>query len=190
MKSYTAIVLFVFLLASVGTVTAVDNDGSEYVDEFQDSGIGPNVIEIRGNKTILNVDQMHDFLRQIAPLMLKYHHPNNGSVISYGYDFTGYFTVEFLEGSKVNKTTIDDIYKIHDAEAQKRGIQDVGVAFQFSGPASEEVQLDVEMPEDVAIVEMPEDVAIEEREDNTSAPGFSALTLLLVFSIIMWFRRD
>jgi hypothetical protein len=94
-------------------------------------------------------------------------YPNNGSIISYGYDFSsGYFTVRFLEGSEVNTSIIDEIYKVHETEGQKRQIKDIGVVFEYT-----------------------ELLMTDEEQPNKSTPGFTALTLLLSLSFVMWLRR-
>jgi len=63
-------------------------------------------------------------------LLDSYFHPN-GPVISYGYDYSGYFVVTFEKCSKVEKSQMDEIYKIIKEEARKLGIYNVPVLFKF-----------------------------------------------------------
>ncbi len=170
------IILF-FLVANICIVSAA-YENSEYAEIFrQETGVEPHIIEIQGNKTALTVDETRDFFAQTRHVTSKYMHPDNGSIVSYGYHFSsGYFTVKFLEGSEVNASIIDEIYKAQETEGQKIGIQDVGVVFQYSElPMTHEEQTDTEDGID--------------SENNNPIPAFSALTLLLVFSTLMWLRR-
>ena len=211
-KLYTAIVLFVFLLTSTSVFSATYND-SEYAKIVkQDTGFEPNIIEIRGNRTSLSVTQLQDFFDQTSNVTLKYQHPNDGSVIGYGYHFaSGYFTVDFLEGSEVNNNTIEDIYMTLETEAQKMGIQDVGVVFQYSDflfleeeelLPEDEIQTEEanvesstdesenEMLTEETDVEISTDEPQNETETTNTTPGFSALTLLIMIFVVWRFKPN
>lgn len=63
--------------------------------------------------------------------MLPYMQPN-GPVVSYGYNYQGYMTVDFLEGTKLDDSLMNEIYEIFDGQASKIGIDEVPVVFQFT----------------------------------------------------------
>jgi hypothetical protein len=63
--------------------------------------------------------------------MLPYMQPE-GVLVSYGYNYQGYLTVDILEGSEVDETLMDEIYEIFDKQGKKMGIKDVPVVFQFT----------------------------------------------------------
>ena len=89
--------------------------------------------------------------------MKKYIRPD-GPVISYGYSYYGYTSVEFLEGSDIDEKLMDEIYDIFDQRGKQMGINDVPVLFQFDS------------------IEV-----CEEATPNPKTPGFTAITLLVVF---------
>ena len=87
--------------------------------------------------------------------MQVYLYPD-GPVISYGYDYQGYLTVYFLEGSDINESLMDEIYGIFDRQGMQMGIDDIPVMFQF------------------------ESLPVEDIEP-LETPGFTAITLLMAF---------
>ena len=177
------------MLGCIGIVSAAYED-SEYVKQYNAKfGVDPDVLEIRGNQTTSLMYQAPDFCDNIAAMMAKYMYRNNGSTISYGYDFSGYFVVDFLKGSEVNESTIDEIYEIHEIEAQKRGIQNVGVVFKYLElvPADDEELA----TEEFTIVESNVEISADksenmiENESTEVTPGFTALTLISMI-IVLW----
>lgn len=62
--------------------------------------------------------------------MLPYMYPN-GSVIEYGWNYKGYFSVVFYEDITVNTSQVDEIYATIDKHAQKMGTHDVPVVFKI-----------------------------------------------------------
>jgi hypothetical protein len=90
--------------------------------------------------------------------MKKYIRPD-GPVISYGYSYYGYISVEFLEGSDIDESLMDEIYDIFDQMGKQMGINDVPVLFQFG-----------------SIV-----VCGEAPSEPPATPGFTAITLLVAF---------
>ncbi len=155
------------------STTAAAYNNSEYAKIVQqETGFDPIIIEIRGDRTALSVDETRDFFAQTRHVTSKYMYPNNGSIISYGYHFSsGYFTVKFVEGSEVNASIIDEIYKVQETEGQKRGIQDVGVVFEYS-------ELETT------------DEGRPETETTNTTPGFSALTLLIMIFMLWRFKSN
>ena len=95
--------------------------------------------------------------------MKKYIRPD-GPVISYGYSYYGYISVEFLEGSDIDEPLMDEIYDIFDQRGKQMGINDVPVLFQFGS------------------IEVCEEVP-----PTPKTPGFTAITLLVAF-LGLWHR--
>jgi len=89
--------------------------------------------------------------------MKKYIRPD-GPVISYGYSYYGYISVEFLEGSDIDETLMDEIYDIFDQRGKQMGINDVPVLFQFDNI-----------------------VVCGEVPSAPKTPGFTAISLLVAF---------
>jgi hypothetical protein len=66
----------------------------------------------------------------IGDEMLPYFYPN-GSVISYGYTWEGYFDVGFYKNATVNASLVNEIYGVIDKEAKAKNIQEVPVVFSL-----------------------------------------------------------
>lgn len=62
--------------------------------------------------------------------MLPYVYPN-GSVISYGYDWEGFFYVGLYKNTTVNEYIVNEIYGKIDKVAKVKSIQDVPVVFSM-----------------------------------------------------------
>ena len=90
--------------------------------------------------------------------MQVYLYPD-GPVISYGYEYQGYLTVSFLEGSDVNESLMDEIYGLFDQPGRQTGVTEVPVLFQFSEKPIHDVRY----------------------EEPPLIPGFTAITLLVAF---------
>ncbi|WP_406661755.1 hypothetical protein V7O66_04345 [Methanolobus sp. ZRKC3] len=153
------------------------------VNELGEVKNNPNIMEARGIVPIIETEIEREALSERlgqtvqnskGEIIEKYAHPK-GPLIAYGYG--GYVSISILVGSEVDDKTLDSIYDIIEQEANKVGIENVPVVFEYEEFPHEDEEVDVE-------------IDAEERENNNTTPGFSALTLLLVFSIIMWFRRD
>ncbi len=101
----------------------------------------PKVIETRGiipkyatdKERRSWLDKFDKIRMGIRENMLPYIHPN-GTVISSGFDWEGYFYVDFYENATVNASLVDKIYGIIDKEAKTQGIQEVPVAFKLAAP--------------------------------------------------------
>ncbi|AKG92207.1 hypothetical protein GAH_00441 [Geoglobus ahangari] len=65
--------------------------------------------------------------------LLAQHFYPNGPVISYGFDYRGYFVVALENCSKIEKHELDAIYEIINREAGKLGIENIPVLFRFEG---------------------------------------------------------
>ena len=93
--------------------------------------------------------------------MLVYLYPD-GLVLSYGcYNYNhGYLTVDFLAGSDVSKSLMDEIYGIFDLQGMQMGISDVPVVFEKA---------------------VPYEICGEVLPEPPETPGFTAITLLMVF---------
>ncbi|MCZ7400218.1 MAG: hypothetical protein O8C62_11200 [Candidatus Methanoperedens sp.] len=101
----------------------------------------PKVIETRGiipkyatdKERRSWLDKLDKIRIGIRDNMLPYIHPN-GTVISSGFDWEGFFYVDFYENATVNASLVDEIYGIIDKEAKTIGIQEVPVAFKLAAP--------------------------------------------------------
>jgi len=78
---------------------------------------------------LAKLDEIGDRIRTKGKLS-PYFYPN-GSVITYGHDYQGYFIVSFEKGSGVDKSLMDEIYRIIDKEARELGIREVPVLFRL-----------------------------------------------------------
>ncbi|MBE8538717.1 hypothetical protein [Geoglobus acetivorans] len=65
-------------------------------------------------------------------LLDRYFHPI-GPVVSYGYDYSGYFVISLENCSKVEKHELDGIYEVISREAEKLGMANIPVLFRFEG---------------------------------------------------------
>ena len=99
----------------------------------------PKVIETRGTIPKIELEnEKREWLHKldqngktIRNQMLPYMQ-SEGVLVSYGYNYQGYLTVDILEGSEVDETLMDEIYEIFDKQGKKMGIKDVPVVFQFT----------------------------------------------------------
>ena len=103
--------------------------------------------------------------------MLAYHRPD-GPVISYGYNYQGYLTVGFLEGSEISESLMDEIYEIFDRQAMQMEIDDVSVVFRFESQP---------VPDILDEGPVPKNVALDDDPEPPETPGFTAITLLVAF---------
>lgn len=116
-------------------------------------------------------DERRSWLEELKNLgnmgseMSKYMYPD-GPVISHGYGYDGYISVTFLEGSEVNESLMDEIYKIIDQKALRSGIKDVSVKFEFEG-----------MP--IADEAPTEDIT------TLNTPGFTSFSLVIVLLFVL-----
>nr|WP_321497389.1 hypothetical protein [uncultured Methanolobus sp.] len=111
----------------------------------------------------------------------KYMRPN-GSVMSYGYNYHGYLSVQFPVAAEVNESMMDAIYSIFNEEAMKTNISNVPVLFQYSpeitvGESFDAV--DVEFYDEPAII----NETVNNTEDSRDIPGFTFLISILAFLI-------
>ena len=110
--------------------------GSEVFDAMIKSS---KVMQTRGNIPKIELEnEKREWLhkldqngKSIRNQMLPYMQPE-GVLVSYGYNYQGYATVDILEGSEVDETLMDEIYEIFDKQGKKMGIQEVPVVFQFT----------------------------------------------------------
>lgn len=178
-------------LGEIGDEIAVEaltnsmNDEDERVQTIARSAI--EEIEAQNNDGVIATygkerdfyieDERRSWLDELAIIsssarddMQKYIQPN-GSVISYGYSYDGYISVEFQSGSEFNSTLMDEIYGIFDERAKKDGIIDVPVVFQYG-----------------------KIVAVETGEGNADEshhiPGFTFLSLMMIFLFIFKIQRN
>ena len=142
--------------------------GPEVFDEMIKNS---KVIQTRGNIPKIELEnEKREWLhkldqngKSIRNQMLPYMQPE-GILVSYGYNYQGYATVDILEGSEVDETLMDEIYEIFDRQAMQMGIDDVPVVFQFiSPPITGEATDEGPAP------------------DTLNMPGFTAITLLVAF---------
>ena len=108
------------------------------------------------------LDKLDTIGSGVRDYMLVYISPD-GPIISYGYNYNGYLTVEFSEGDEVSESLMNVIYDILNRQAMQMGIDDVPVVFQFISPPVPAVLYEEAPPEPPA------------------TPGFTAITLLVAF---------
>ena len=110
--------------------------GPEVFDEMiksskviQTRGTIPKIeLENEKREWLHKLDQNGKSIRnQMLPYM-----QSEGVLVSYGYNYQGYMTVDILEGSEVDETLMDEIYEIFDKQGNIMGIQEVPVVFQFT----------------------------------------------------------
>ncbi|WP_406660896.1 hypothetical protein V7O66_13815 [Methanolobus sp. ZRKC3] len=218
------------MLASIGIVTAVDNNSSEFDQKFDElmemyeareqakkeviftSGIdvnelgevknNPNIIEARGKMLIVDTEIKREVLfdryQQIGENtrdeIIEKYASLDGVVIGQGYNYNGYIKFQILKGSDVDENTLNALYNIIEQEANKVGIENVPVVFEYVEIPHEDVEAPYEVDNGGSLRVITEqeasDIDMPTEEANNSTPGFSALTLLLMFSILMHVRRD
>ncbi|MDY0386811.1 MAG: hypothetical protein RBT65_06705 [Methanolobus sp.] len=111
--------------------------------------------------------------------MAEYIRPK-GSVMSYGYSYLGFLSVQFPEGTEVNESLINEIYSIFNEEAMKNNISKVPVLFQYSPEIIPGEALDTEDYEN----EIVDDVENTNNEKQSKdIPGFTLLFTMLAFLI-------
>jgi hypothetical protein len=156
----------------------------------------PGVFEVRGKVPVTNSDLEREALSERYQQILentkeeiinKYLSPN-GPVIAWGLSVDNYLIVSILAGSEIDNETLDSLYQILEEEAIKVGIENVPVAFEYE----EMLRDDEGFPSEESDIEIATGESENENqsENTNSTPGFSALTLLLVFSILMWLRKE
>ena len=114
-------------------------------------------------------------------IMAEYMRPN-GSVMSYGYNYQGYLSVQFPEGTEVNESLINEIYSIFDQEAMKNNISGVPVLFEYSpeitvGESFSTV--DYEIDDEPEII----NESVNNTEPSHDIPGFTFFISVLAFLI-------
>lgn len=141
--------------------------GPEVFDEMKKD---PKVIATRGTVPRLEIEEeQHEWIEKLGGIihgmrdnisvnMSLYFYPE-GPVIAYGCDSPGYIGVEFLEGSDINESLMDEIYGLFDQQGRQMGVTEVPVLFQFSGMPIHDVRY----------------------EEPPLIPGFTAITLLMAF---------
>jgi len=147
--------------------------GPEVFDEMKKD---PKVIATRGTVPKIEEEEIQKWIENLGRIihgvrdnisvnMSLYFYPE-GPVIAYGCDSPGHIGVEFLEGSDINESLMDEIYGLFDQQGRQMGVTEVPVLFQFS--------------------EMPiHDIRYEEPP---LIPGFTAITLLVAF-LGLWYMR-
>ncbi|NOR49276.1 MAG: HEAT repeat domain-containing protein [Methanosarcinaceae archaeon] len=155
-------------------LTKALNDEYELVRTFAKMGLErmenqqqTRVIAIYGKEREFSIeDERREWLDKLDSIgsgvrgdMQVYLYPD-GPVISYGYEYHGYLTVYFLEGSDVNESLMNEIYGIFDQQGMQMGIDDIPVVFQF------------------------ESLPVEDIEP-LETPGFTAITLLIAFLVLL-----
>lgn len=95
------------------------------------AGIGkvPTIKDQNMKRNWLN--NLHKTKDNVRSQMGSYTQPN-GPVVSYGYNYQGYLSVQFLEGTEVNESLINEIYDLFDKHSKSMGIEDVPVVFEFT----------------------------------------------------------
>ncbi|MDK2827176.1 MAG: hypothetical protein PWQ63_665 [Methanolobus sp.] len=141
---------FVFVVSADSNGSA--NDSNDKVIDILEEDLpeyGPQIYEkIKENKTTIRTegnipqikveDEKREWLQKLDQTgkglrdqMLSYMQPN-GPVVSYGYNYQGYMTVDFLEGKEIDDSLMNEIYEKFDGQASKMGIEEIPVVFQFT----------------------------------------------------------
>ncbi len=170
----------------------------------------PDVIEARGKIPVADTkipitytqimrqeifDRFYQILKNSNDeIMEKYFHPN-GPVIAKGYAHGSYVSISILVDSEVDTETLDSIYSIIEQEANEVGIENVPVVFQYEEMAvlDEEIMVDEETPdtEETDVEKSTYEPEIENESKTTNVtPGFSALTLLIMISMLWRFKSN
>lgn len=140
---------------AVEPLTDALNDGDEGVRTFAKMGL--EKIEAQQKSTLIAIygkerefyieDQTREWYDQLditckiaGNYMEPYLYPE-GPVISYGWGIENRVGVGILEGSKVNNSTLDNIYSIFDQAGKEIGVNDVPVVFNYEVFPREDVQL-------------------------------------------------
>lgn len=126
----------------------------------------PKVLDTRGKiprfGTVIErrnwLDKLDKIRIGVQDEMLPYDYPN-GSVISDGFDWEGYFYVGLYKNATVNASLVNKIYGIIDKEARVVGIQEVPVAFSLD-----------DMPQLDILVLNNSNKDTPEPENNTMTP--------------------
>ncbi|MCZ7392840.1 MAG: hypothetical protein ABOK23_00670 [Candidatus Methanoperedens sp.] len=130
--------------------------------------------------------------------MLPYVYPN-GSVISYGYTWEGYFDVGFYKNATVNASLVNEIYGIIDKEAKEVSIQEVPVAFSLGDMPQLDLLVlnnsnkDMSKPENSTITpSVNKNTPPIGEARGKAVPGFEAILALgiLSFTIYMMKRKN
>ena len=157
----------------------------------------PNVLDTRGKIPRFGteierrswLDKLDKIRIGVEDEMLPYDYPN-GSVISYGYTWEGYFDVGLYKNATVNASLVNDIYGIIDKEAKVGGIQEVPVAFsledmpQLDSLVLNNSNMDALKPENNT---PPVNKAMGDVADK-SIPGFGLLGGLITLFCVWLFR--
>lgn len=126
------------------------------------------------------LNDLSNVAKGVRGKMAEYMRPN-GSVMSYGYSYQGFLSVQFPEGTEVNESLINEIYSIFNEEAMKDNISKVPVLFQYSPeiiPGGEAV--DTEDYENEIVDDLEK---TNNEEQPNDIPGFTLLFAILAFFI-------
>ncbi|WP_407283140.1 hypothetical protein V7O61_15075 [Methanolobus sp. WCC1] len=136
----------------------------------------PGLIEIRGDLPVFSSDEekqevysildaLHNDIREdIEP----YVYPN-GPIISNGWNIEGCYSITFSKDMEVTDSQIDKIYELIIKKSMELSGKEVTVAFLEGNIENE--------------------MAVEEETTQSATPGFSALSLVFVISLIL-LRRN
>jgi hypothetical protein len=140
----------------------------------------PLITSESGKRTWLN--DLNNVKTGVKEEMTAEYMRPNGSVMSYGYNYHGYLSVQFPVGTELNESLMDGIYSIFNEEAMEDNISDVPVLFEYSPEITVGESFDTV---DYEIIDEPE--IINETANNTepshNIPGFTFLITILAFLI-------
>jgi hypothetical protein len=112
------------------------------------------------------LDKLDNIVSGVRGDMEIYIYPD-GPVSSYGYNYNGYISVEFSEGSEVSESLMNEIYELFDQQGMRMGIDDVPVVFKNAVTCVPTILYEEAPPEEVLLA--------------PKTPGFTAITLLVAF---------
>lgn len=160
---------------------AAKGQGDEWIPEMEATGPtntysiekDPHLIEIRGDLPVFaseeqkqecysNLDAIHKATREDIK---TYRYPN-GPVIGNGWNVEGCYSVMLHQDVEITNSQIDEIYELINKNSMKISGKEATVAF------------------------LKGDFMVEDTESQSSntTPGFSALTLLMIISLMLIFR--
>ncbi len=160
---------------------AAKGQGDEWIPEMEATSPAntysiekdPHLIEIRGDLPVFtseeqkqecysNLDAIHKATREDIK---TYRYPN-GPVIGNGWNIEGCYSVMLRQDVEITNSQIDEIYELINKNSMKISGKEVPVAFIKEGLAVDDT----------------------ESQSSNTTPGFSALTLLMIISLMLIFR--
>ena len=154
---------------AVGPLTTALNDEDETARVFAKLGLksieaqheNPLIATFGKEREFYIEDQTREWYKKLDTIckiarnyMEPYSYPE-GPVVSYGWGIENRVGVGILEGSEVNKSTLDNIYDVFNRAGKKIGVADVPVVFKYEGFVQVDEEIVPEAAEDIENAEKP-----------------------------------